>query len=607
MAKTSTPNPDEPPKQRWLDRAVDRQKISSQASEIEKNVVKHAQKFVVKRFSRIREVKRQVITWGVMMVILFVSLVLQIVLGQLSYSHEVPTDGGSYREGDVGTINSLNPLFAQTRPERTASQLLFSRLFRFDDTGRLKNDLAKSLTVSSDERTYTITLRDDALWHDQQPLTAEDVVFTLKLLQNPASHSGLAAAWQGIEVKQLGDFSIEIRLPAVYVPFKDALTFPILPKHLLADVNPSRLREADFSKQPVGSGPFKFQLLRTNNTNDGAEQVLHLAKFDQYYGLAPLADRFELFAFGQRERLLKVMQAGEINAAVDVDQPEITELASWHSQLVPLNNATLIFFNTERGALKEVQFRQALRQALNLGKIRQEFNAQFGPHQPLDYPLLSDMLPGLAFKPQSWFNREQATKALQDLGYQKTAKGWQDAQKSPLNIAIAAAKTGVYSQLVDSIARDLREFGITVQVNLHDLADQKNNFVRNVLQPRDYDLLVYEIEIGSDPDQFAYWHSSQKTMNGLNLANYSNPVVDDLLASARVKNDNALRSAKYKSFVETWAGDAPAIAIHRATLNYGVLGRTQTFNISSRFVAPEARFADLESFAVEYKRVYATP
>lgn len=606
MAEHKSSNTDQP-RSSWWKRWFDRRKLSRRVAEAEKTALRHTRKFLFRRLDRIREVRQELIAWSLVMVCLFISLIVQISLNQTEVTRLVPSSGGFYREGSVGLINSLNPLFARTRTELAASQLIFSRLYQFDNAGRLKGDLAKSLAVSSDEKTYTITIRDNVKWHDDQPLTVDDIVFTIKLLQNPDLRTSSINSWQGIKVKKISDFSLELRLPTAYAPFRYALTFPIVPEHILKDVPVFRLREAVFSRQPVGSGMFRFQSMRTTRTEGENEQILHLAYFDDYYGPAPFSERFELSAFTNKNQLLKAMKDREVSAATDINLTDVVDLKAWHLHQAPIHNGSFVFLNTDRGHLREVQFRQALRQAIDLTKVRRDFNQRFGNYRVLNDPLLPASVPGLKTDTVKWFDSEQAAAKLVQLGYQKPKDEWQDANGQPVALTIVAVKSDQSSQLAESIATELRDFGLTVKVDLHDLTDQSFNFVRSILKPRNYDLLVYEIELGADPDQFAYWHSSQKIMDGLNFSNYSNAVVDDLLSSARVSSDPALRLAKYQAFLKQWQNDVPAIAIHQSMLNYAALNRTEVFDVSSQFVNVESRFADVDQFAVRHERVYATP
>ena len=96
-------------------------------------------------------------------------------------SHEVVT----YREALVGQVSRLNPLLADANPvDRDISALIFEGLMRINEYGEPVEALAKSRVVSGDGLEYVFTLRDDVLWQDGVPFTADDVIFTMSLLSS---------------------------------------------------------------------------------------------------------------------------------------------------------------------------------------------------------------------------------------------------------------------------------------------------------------------------------------------------------------------------------------------------------------------------------------
>ena len=129
----------------------------------------------------------------------------------------------------------------------------------------------------------------------------------------------------------------------------------------------------------------------------------------------------------------------------------------------------------------------------------------------------------------------------------------------------------------------------------------------NVIRPRNYDILLYEIELGSDSDLFAYYHSSQVSENGLNLSNYRNTIVSDaILASRGTMNEN-IRNAKYRTFLKNWVEDVPAIGICQVNLSYFVNKNVRTFSEDVRLVSPADRFVDVQYWATEKTTKNRTP
>jgi len=132
--------------------------------------------------------------------------------------------------------DTLNPLYATTDAELSASRLLFSSLYRYDKTGHLVNDLASKTVRSANGRMYTIVIRDDGIWSDGKKVTAHDIAFTVDLMKDPEIRSPLQASWADIQATAIDDTTVEFKLPSSYAAFPHALTFAILPKHVLESV-----------------------------------------------------------------------------------------------------------------------------------------------------------------------------------------------------------------------------------------------------------------------------------------------------------------------------------------------------------------------------------
>lgn len=161
-----------------------------------------------------------------------------------------------YREGVVGRPSSVTPLTAHTVADRTLVGLVFSGLVGLGPGDTLVPDLAASWTVDQGGRVWTVEIRPDASWQDGQPVTADDVVYTVSALKDPSAVGGLAASWADVTVEALGPKTVRFTLGTPVGGFLGALTQPLLPAHLLGDVPMSDLAGSAFASSPVGSGPF---------------------------------------------------------------------------------------------------------------------------------------------------------------------------------------------------------------------------------------------------------------------------------------------------------------------------------------------------------------
>ena len=204
--------------------------------------------------------------WQIVIVVVALAAIAFLLLSQqpalLPVTPEVkPSTGGVYSEALIGSFNRLNPVLDYANPvDQDVDRLIFSSLLRFDDRGLPVNDLIESMGISQSGQNYNISLRQDAVWHDGQPLTSSDIVFTIDLLRSEdlPIPGDIREFWQDIEVEALDEHTLQFRLPEPFAPFLDYLTFGILPEHLLGELTPAEIIDSDFNLQPTGSGPYKF-------------------------------------------------------------------------------------------------------------------------------------------------------------------------------------------------------------------------------------------------------------------------------------------------------------------------------------------------------------
>ena len=182
-----------------------------------------------------------------------------------------------------------------------------------------------------------------------------------------------------------------------------------------------------------------------------------------------------------------------------------------------------------------------------------------------------------------------------------------DRNNEKLILRIALKKDNEYEKVAKNIADQWRLLGIESQISITDTSDPTQNFASLVLQPRDYDVLIYNLSVGADPDVYAYWHSSQAVARGLNLSNYKDGISDDALSSGRSRPKDSLREAKYRNFVNRWIQQVPAIGLYRPAALYVSLKGVQAVNSDMRFILSTDRYFDVQNWTVRTNSVYKTP
>jgi len=219
-------------------------------------------------------------------------------------------DGGTLVVGMRAEPESLNPLFALSQSSRNIIGLIFSRLADINaDLKGFSPRLAKSWEISADSRQITFHLNTGIYWHDGIPFTAKDVVFTYQMHTNPV------IAWDGVTFKQnISDVTAPDDSTVIFSFYRNSRTMLmdaaegyILPAHLLQNISPEDLFQADFNRHPVGTGPYRF--------SDWEDmQTITLTKNKDYYVSGkPHLDRIIFRIIPDNFNLLNQLKAGEID------------------------------------------------------------------------------------------------------------------------------------------------------------------------------------------------------------------------------------------------------------------------------------------------------
>ena len=564
---------------------------------------RHASRFILRRIENVRLVMTEIMIWLAAIALLIAGLGIQYSWNSQGSKKDGAKSGGVYVEGVIGNISTLNPLLAASEPEQAVSRLLFSSLYNYDVTGALHTDLAESMAVK-DDKVYTIKLRN-AVWHDGKKLTAEDVVYTINLIKNPQVRSPLRVNWLDISARAIDDSTVEFMLPAVYAGFSHALTFPVIPKHILQTVSPSSMREADFSSNPVGSGPFAVKRVQTSESTSSTD-VVRMEPNTKYYGAVSTLSRLELRAYGNESLLVKAVNSGEVSAASGLSLSAADNIKSkqYSTKHWLLNKGVYLLMNNRSQTLQDARVRQALRYATDTSSIR----ATVGDNVArLDTPILqSQIAQKLPAAPD--YNLDKAKALLKEAGWTYNQGQWKGKDGRPLAVAVTTSSgRDEYKKIVDALKQQWSKLGVDVQLREIDTSSTTTSFVQSVLQPRDYDALLYELELGTDPDVFAYWHSSQASASGYNFANYSNRTVDNDLVGGRSRTNSALRAAKYIQFVNQWLNDAPAIGLYQSVGSYVLNNGASIVEPRGSLNTMNDRYADVTTWSTGKASVYKTP
>lgn len=574
--------------------------VDKKARRLEKATMRHAHKFVIRRWANVRSIRRHVVSWLLLVVLLCGLAITQTILSYRSVFTTQPVEGGVYAEGVVDTIETLDPLFTKTQAEAATERLIFSGLLRYDEAGNLQPDLATDVTIQEKGKRYVVTLRDGVQWHDGKPFTAEDVLFTIKTIQNPLVGATTYQSWRGITVSSPNESTVIFDLPNAYAPFAAQLSTPMLPKHILGKVKPAALRQDEFSKKPVGTGPFRMGEFKTL---DGIKnkKLVQVEASEDYWRGRPLLNVFSLTTYGTEVDLMRALASHQINAASDISEKSYRQLDgkdAANTYGVPLNNGVYSFFNMNSEILKDLTIRQALLAATDTSVVEKRMIGR-----PLLGPIIGQKTPRAAAVAQAGYDQKKAVELFTKAGYARSSEGQLVKDKQPLQLRIVSVDSPSYREVIDLLSKQWEKLGVKVVRQYID----PEQIQQSILQTRDYDVLVYEIEIGGDPDVYAYWHSSQASPSGLNFSNYKSSLASDALLAARSRADWTVRDVRYESFAKQWVADTPAIALYRSTLRYALGTQSNSVLPTQQLPTTADRYTTISDWSVESGNVYKTP
>lgn len=481
-----------------------------------------------------------------------------------------PISGGSYTEALVGSIMRLNPMLDHfNQPDRDIDRLLFSSLIRFDARGLPVGDLAQSWNVSADGAVYSVNLRTDAVWHDGNPVTAEDVIYTISLLQSQSAliPSSLQEFWSQVIVSKISDSGLEFSLPVAFAPFMDYLSFQVLPSHLLGNLSMDALVDHPFNLNPVGSGPYRFDSLETDN---GLITGVNLTSFEYYYEGRPFIDEIHFRYYSDEKSALDAYQAGEVDGLSKISNQDMetvlnqTGLNLYSSRQPKLCIVFLNLNNPNVPILQSVDFRKALMAGVNRQMMIDDvINGQGifaqGPIMPGNW----------AFYPEQTtlrYDPDGARQILAGMALTSGEDGRFFSDGAPIELNLLVPDDPKHTAMAEILRQNWKKIGIGVTVT----PLPYDQVIAN-LESRNYQMALVDLDLSDtpDPDPYQFWAESQ-IENGQNYAQWSNTTASSYLEQARQTPNIEMRTRLYRNFQVLFEEDLPSLPLFYPVYNYAV-------------------------------------
>jgi peptide/nickel transport system substrate-binding protein len=480
--------------------------------------------------------------------------------------------GGTLTVLEPGAPDTLNPLLTRTAAGADATAGVFDALVRIDATGTPRPNLAVRWTHSVDARTWTFYLDRRARWHDGEPVTADDVAFTARLVRDARFGATATRGFDHITALVGGTDVLTVTLRASFAPFLATFgTTPILPEHVLGAIAPERLRDyAPLNRHPIGSGPFVVAEV----TADG--RVIEDANAD-YFGGAPHLDRLVIAPARSRQAALAAAQADSstlLPPALGLSPAEAAQLGGTrparavYTPSFAWTHLDLI----EHGALADPLVRRALAFATPRERIIAEVLRGHG--RLCD----GDQAPGTpAYEPAVHnayrYNLRAARQLLARAGFRRLKDGVLGRGGAPLSINLwGDASCRTCTATLRMIAQGWRAAGVASHLRLVPtttlFGPRGPLYNPGRFRSSQYDAVLYAWVNGPDPDDSAYWTRaaivSPAHPLGGNFDGYANAAVDYLVTRGLVTPNGPARYAVYRQIQRLLVADEPDIFLYWA-------------------------------------------
>jgi len=508
----------------------------------------------------------------------------------------VPAAGGEYIEGVVGQPEYVNPVIAASQTDLDLVKMVYSNL----------DDVADSIDVATDTRTWTVHLKGGLMWQDGQKLTSDDVVFTVQSIQDRDADSPLYASWQGVAVSRVSELEVQFTLVNPYSFFADNLaSLYIVPKHLFADTPPGNWHLSNYNLKPIGSGPYKFSSYE--KSGGGFISGYNLQAWNGN-DARPLIQNFNFQFFTDENALVASFNNGQIDAFGNASPEDISEIERPYDAFAwRTSGYYAVFFNqSENLALQDPAVRLALATALDrTGIVNQVFNgnaaSDVGPIPPdAAYFVPVTATSSLDFASTTLTNAGWGFPGALSSG---TAPAFRSKTIHGTSIPLVVNLTVPQIDFLAKTATLLQSVWQSIGVQVNIIPDSADTIANQTIKNRNYESLLFGNVLGPSSDLYSFWNSSQRFYPGLNLAIYSNSKVDAAIKGARELSSSTVIAANMATAQKDIENDNPAIFLYSPDYVYVTNKNVQGIATGTLLNDPSDRFRGVPAWYLNTARV----
>ncbi len=468
----------------------------------------------------------------------------------------------------------FNPLLPHIEVDQGVHWNLFSPLWGVDAKGNFFPQLAAEIPsvenggISEDGLSWRVKLRPGVVWHDGAPFTADDVKFTLELINNPHFRAYSRNGHELVgDIRVISPTEIAWSMKKAYAPYLSILSWTfIVPQHILAKA--ADPNTAPFNNAPVGTGPFRWSERMPGDH-------ITLVANEHFFGTGPYLERLVFRYIPDLTVMFTQFQTGAIDytglQGITADHySEAIKIPRRKVTAGPAGSFESITMNLGRPVFQDPAVRQALYYGMDKDTIIKQI--YYGLMTPTESFLPRQSWAFNPDLPKQVYDPAKAKQILDQAGWVPGSDGIR--QKNGVRLAFINSTTAgnhVREQAQELLQQNWRDIGADMRIQ---------NMPAAVIWGDYYGLSKYESVMvgwnqmtGPDPD-VTIWYSSKaipvRGGAGQNTMQYVNPKVDELLGRGATTLDRSKRAAIYRELQSIIRGDLPMLPMFQAARIEGV-------------------------------------
>jgi len=437
----------------------------------------------------------------------------------------------------------LNPLLATDSASGEISGWIFNSLVEYDKNGKIVPKLTKKYYFE-DNTTLIFKLKKNIKWSDGKPFSADDVVFTYKLITSPKIYTPYADEFRYVkDVKKIDDFTVKVTYKKPYFKAINTWMTSIVPKHILQ--NQKDIMTSSFNHHPIGTGPYTidgFEISKDIILRANPNYFIHKPHIEKiiYHFIPDPSTNFLMLK-------TKKLDVGSLTP-LQVERQLTKDFKSHYNIYEKMSNSyTYLGFNLKNKKFKNPLVREAISLAIDKKELVDILF--FGHGQVCNGPFMPKTW-GYNDKVKSTYNPQKAKELLKKAGYTK---------KHPLSFTITTnSNNPIRVNAVQIIQHQLKKIGIKVKIRTMEW----QAFLNTVVMPKKFEAVVLGWGLSLTPDAYSIWHSDGAKKGGFNFVSYSNPKVDTLIKKAETTVDTKKLSSYYKEIFKLIVSDHPYVFLY---------------------------------------------